>query len=52
VEKALFEPGWLARKEERIRREFRVTPWRACAASVLEKLARHLAAPSAEGKVA
>ena len=52
VERALFEPGWLARKEERIRREFRVTPWRACAASVLEKLARHLAAPPAAGKVA
>ncbi len=48
AERALFEPGWLARKEERIRREFRVTPWRACAASVLEKLARHLAAPSAK----
>ncbi len=47
VERALFEPGWLARKEERIRREFRVTTWRTCAASVLEKLARHLAAPSA-----
>jgi glycosyltransferase involved in cell wall biosynthesis len=55
VERALWEPGWLSRKEERIRREFRVTPWRACAASVLEKLARHLAGPAArpaEGKVA
>jgi glycosyltransferase involved in cell wall biosynthesis len=53
VERALFEPGWLTQKEERIRREYRLTPWRACAASVLEKLARHLAAARPpEGKVA
>jgi glycosyltransferase involved in cell wall biosynthesis len=47
VERALFEPGWLTQKEERIRREYRPTPWRACAASVLEKLSRHLSGPAA-----
>jgi glycosyltransferase involved in cell wall biosynthesis len=52
AERALWEPGWLTQREERIRREFRVTPWRACAASLLEKLARHLSGPWAEGKVA
>src|SRR5262249_28986467 len=38
VERALFDPGFLPAREERIRREFRVTPWAACARPVLHAL--------------
>ncbi|MFO0881139.1 MAG: glycosyltransferase family 1 protein [Gemmataceae bacterium] len=38
IERALLEPGWLARREEVIRREFRVTPWQRSARQTLELL--------------
>jgi glycosyltransferase involved in cell wall biosynthesis len=42
VEKALFEPGWLAGREERIRRRFRPTGWAEAARRMFELLAAHL----------
>ncbi len=39
VERALLEPGWLACREERIRREYRATSWRECARQVCDVLA-------------
>jgi glycosyltransferase involved in cell wall biosynthesis len=38
VEKALLEPGWLASREERLRREYRATSWGECARRVYEIL--------------
>lgn len=40
VEQALFDPAFLAGREQRIRGEFRVTPWQATATQVLEALRR------------
>jgi glycosyltransferase involved in cell wall biosynthesis len=42
VERAVFEPGWLAAREERIRRDFRPTPWRECAAQAWALIQKHL----------
>jgi hypothetical protein len=41
IEKALLEPGWLASREERIRREHRITTWENCAKQTWEILDRH-----------
>jgi hypothetical protein len=41
VEKALLEPGWLASREDRVRREYRATAWRDCARQTFEILDRH-----------
>ena len=38
VEQALFEDGFLAGAERRIRQHYRVTPWSACAGQLLEAL--------------
>lgn len=38
IEKALLEPAWLAAREEAIRRDFRVTPWKSCAQHTFEIL--------------
>lgn len=43
VEKALLEPSWLASREDRIRREYRPTTWRECAARLYGLLAATLA---------
>jgi glycosyltransferase involved in cell wall biosynthesis len=45
VRRALFEPAYLAGREGRIRREFRVTPWRACAEQVVSALESNLGLP-------
>jgi glycosyltransferase involved in cell wall biosynthesis len=42
VERALFEPGFRQQREERIRRSFRVTSWRACAEQALGYLEHRL----------
>ena len=42
VERALLEPGWLAAREERVRRCYRPTPWRHCAQQTFQILDRHL----------
>jgi glycosyltransferase involved in cell wall biosynthesis len=45
VEKALLEPGWLASREERVRREYRTTSWRDCASQSFDILVSHLGLP-------
>jgi glycosyltransferase involved in cell wall biosynthesis len=42
VEQALFEPGFLQQRQERVRRSFRVTSWQDCAAQALDHLERGL----------
>jgi glycosyltransferase involved in cell wall biosynthesis len=42
VERALFEPGFLEARQERVRRLFLVTPWQATAQQVLDALRRRL----------
>lgn len=41
LERVLFEPGFLASREERIRREHRLTTWKQCAGQVVDLLDRH-----------
>jgi glycosyltransferase involved in cell wall biosynthesis len=42
VERALFEKGFLQQREARIHKEYRVTRWVDCAASVMEHMRAHL----------
>jgi glycosyltransferase involved in cell wall biosynthesis len=42
VKRALFEDGFVQRREERLRREYRVHSWSECAASYVEMLERDL----------
>jgi glycosyltransferase involved in cell wall biosynthesis len=42
VERALLAPTWLARREQRIRAEYRITSWKDCARQILELLEQHL----------
>jgi hypothetical protein len=42
VERALFEPGWLTRRESLIRGDYRVTSWHDCAQQAHRVLDRHL----------
>ena len=41
VEQALFKPGFLAQREQRIREEFRTTSWTSCANAVLRLVFEH-----------
>ena len=41
IERTLFEPGLLEARTERIRREYRLTSWKQCAAQALELIDRH-----------
>lgn len=47
IERAAFEPGWLEQREQRIRREYRVTSWGDAAGQILRVLRQefHLAQP-------
>jgi hypothetical protein len=42
VQRALFEPGFVQQREERLRREYRVRSWAVCAASFVDVLERDL----------
>jgi glycosyltransferase involved in cell wall biosynthesis len=52
VEQALFQPGFLATQEQRIRELFRVTPWHETAAQLLQALQQHLRIRWAAGPLA
>jgi glycosyltransferase involved in cell wall biosynthesis len=41
VERAILEPGWLAAREERVRREYRTTTWRDTARQTFDLLDQH-----------
>ena len=38
IERALFDKGWLSRREARIRQEYRVTSWKDCADQIVHIL--------------
>jgi hypothetical protein len=42
IERAIFDPTYRAAREDQIRRSYKTTTWRECAASVLAAIERHL----------